>query len=559
MARTNGEGGCEVAVLVRRLLIWTVVLALVIGAWPLGAQAQARNRVVVLLGQEPAELFPGFVSNLAVETDVETPMWCGLIGRDDNWKLFTDMALKLPTLKDGDWQLLPNKKMKVTFKIKNTYRWHDGRPVTAEDFVWTLRMRKNPNTPVVSRFVDNKIDNVVSTSPYEFSFQYNEVYAYANLDPFTLLPAHKLRPAYNRNPAQIDKDPFGRAPVACGPYKLKSWSPGNFIELEAFGQYGGKDKAKIPNITFRFILDSTVMTANLIAGEGDATATSNLSLEQLAEIERRSGAQWNTHYKEGLVWEHIDFNMDNEWLKDKRVRQAIAHAVDREAIVQNLFAGRQPVAHTFFGPKHFAFNANVKKYAFDQTRARQLLAEAGFTAGAGGVLRDAQGRPFRMTIMTTSGNAVREQVEQIIKDQLKQVGIDLVIDNRPASVLFGQVTTQRTYPHMVMYAWVSSPITHFRTIWHSKEIPTAANNFVGQNTPGYKNADVDRLLEQADQELDEGKRAEILKRVQELWAEDLPSLPLYFRLELNVSRKSLKNYKPRGIGAPTWNAEQWAY
>jgi peptide/nickel transport system substrate-binding protein len=161
--------------------------------------------------------------------------------------------------------------------------------------------------------------------------------------------------------------------------------------------------------------------------------------------------------------------------------------------------------------------------------------------------------------MTTSGNAVREQVEQIIKDQLKQVGIDLVIDNRPASVLFGQVTTQRTYPHMVMYAWVSSPITHFRTIWHSKEIPTAANNFVGQNTPGYKNADVDRLLEQADQELDEGKRAEILKRVQELWAEDLPSLPLYFRLELNVSRKSLKNYKPRGIGAPTWNAEQWAY
>jgi len=143
------------AVVFRRAAVAAVVVALTIAAWPLGASAQGRNRVVVLLGQEPAELFPGFVSNLAVETDVETPMWCGLIARDNNWKLYTDLAQKLPTLKDGDWQLLPNRKMKVSFKIKNTYRWHDGRSVTAEDFVWTLRMRKNPNTPVVSRFVDN--------------------------------------------------------------------------------------------------------------------------------------------------------------------------------------------------------------------------------------------------------------------------------------------------------------------------------------------------------------------------------------------------------------------
>lgn len=542
----------------RRVLIWVVVAALAMG-WPLAAQGRPRNRVVVLLGQEPAELFPGFVSNLAVETDVESPMWCALVGRDDNWKLYTDMALKIPSLKDGDWQLLPNKKMKVTFKIKNTFKWHDGKPVTAEDFVWTLRMRKNPNTPVVSRFLDNKIENIVAPTPYEFSFQYTEVYAYANLDAFSLLPAHNLRPAYNRNPAQIDKDPFGREPVACGPYKFKQWVAGSFIELEAFDQYGGTNKAKVPNITFRFILDSTVMTANLIAGEGDATATGNLSLEQMAEIDRRAGARMATHYKEGLIWEHIDFNMDNEWLKDKRVRHAIAHAVDRESIVQNLFAGRQPVAHTYFGPKHFAYNSNVKKYSHDPARARQLLAEAGFTPGPDGILRDAQSRPFRITIMTTAGNAVREQVQQILKDQLKQVGIDLVIDNRPASVLFGQITTRRAYPHLVMYAWVSSPITHFRTIWHSKEIPTAANNYVGQNTPGYKNAEVDRLLEEAEEELDEAKRRALLKRVQEIWAEDLPSLPLFFRLELNVSRKGLKNYKPRGIGAPTWNAEQWAY
>lgn len=544
----------------RGILVLLICTVLSVGVWSGVARGQARDRVVVLAGQEPAHLFPGFLSNLAVGTDVEAPIFCTLLGRDDKWKLYTDVAMKIPTIKDGDWALLPGKKMKVTFKLKNTYKWHDGKPVTAEDFVWTLRMRKNPSTPVVSRFVDNKIDNVLAPDPYTIAFQYNEIYAYANLDPFQVLPAHVLRPIYNRDPAQVDKAPFARAPLGCGPYKFVQWSAGNFIELEASPQtYGGAAKPTIKNLTFKFILDATVMTANLVAGDADATITNNLSLEQLDEINRRAAGRMATFYTEGLVWEHFDYNLDDPWLKDKRVRWAIAHAIDRESMAKALFQGRQPVAHTFFGPKHFAYNPNVKKYAYDPARAKQLLAEAGFTPGADGILRDASGKRFEISIMTTAGNTVREQVEVIIKEQLKAVGIDLKIDNRPASVLFGQVTTRRTYPHLVMYAWVSSPTSHFRTIWHSKDIPTAANNYVGQNTPGYKNSDVDKLLEQAEEELDETKRAAILKKVQELWAEDLPSFPLFFRLELNAAKQNLKNYKPRGIGTTTWNAESWAY
>lgn len=544
----------------RTILVILICLTLALGFNAGGASAaQVRDRVVVLAGQEPAHLFPGFLSNLAVGTDVMATMFCGLIGRDDKWKFYTDVAQKLPTIKDGDWQVLPGGKMKVTFKLKNTYKWHDGKPLTAEDWVWTLRMRQNPDTPVVSRFIDRKIDNILAPDPYTITFQWNEVYPYANLDPFTVLPAHLLRPIYNHAPKDVDKAPFARSPLGCGPFKFKEWSPGNFIEVEASPQTYGGAKPKIRFITFRFILDATVMTASLIAGDGDATITNNLSLEQLDEIKNRSAGRVLPFYTEGLTWEHIDFNMDDPWLKDKRVRQAIAFAIDRESIAKTLFGGRQPVANTFFGPKHFAYNANVKKYAYDPAKAKSLLAEAGFTAGPDGIMRDGSGKRFAISIMTTAGNTVREQVEQIIKDQLRTIGIDLTIDNRPASVLFGQVTARRTYPHLVMYAWVSSPSTHFRTIWHSKEIPTAANNFVGQNTPGYKNAEVDKLLEQADQELDEAKRIALLKKVQEIWVEDLPSLPLFFRLELNVAKRDLKNYLPRGIGTTTWNAEAWAY
>lgn len=539
-------------------MVAVAVIALVVGAFiPAQAQGPRKDNVVVLLGQEPAELFQGFVSNLLVESDVEAVIYCSDIGRDDQWKLYGDLAVKVPTLKDGDWQLLPGKKMKVTYKLKQGYKWHDGKPVTATDYVWTFRMRKNPNTPVVSRFIENKINNVLAPDPYTVTYQWNEIYAYANLGYF-LLPSHILLREFNRNPAQIDRSPFARAPVHCGPYKFKQWVPGSYIEVEASPETYGGEKPKIKTITFRFILDSTVLTANLLAGQGDATATGGPSLEQLEEIAKRA-PHMKTHTLEGLTWEHIDFNMDNEWLKDKRVRHAIAYAIDREAMVQGLFQGRQPVAHTYLGPRHFAHNKTVKKYNYDPARARQLLAEAGFTAGPDGTLRDQAGKRFEISIMTTTPNPVREQVELIIKDQLKQVGIDLKIDNRPASVLFGQVTRQRTYPHLVMYAWSSGPTTHYRTIWHSKEIPTAANNYVGQNTPGYKNLEVDRLLELAEEELDEAKRRDYLLKVQELWAEDMPSLPLFFRLELNASRKTLVNYKPRGLGNPTWNAEQWLW
>ncbi len=543
-----------------RLLIAVLsVIALVMGAFFIPVQAQGRrDNVTVVLGQEPQELFAGFVSNLLVESDVEAPIYCGLIKRHEDWKLYSEMAEKVPSLKDGDWKILPGKKMQITFKLKKGWKWHDGKDVTASDFVWTLRMRKNPRTPVVSRFLDDKIENVLAPDPYTVTFQYQELYPYAN-EGYDVLPSHLLLRDYNRSPENFDKISYTRAPVHCGPYKLKEWVPGSHIELTASPETYGGEKPKISRIFFRFILDSTVMAANLMGNQGDATGTHNFTdPAQIDEIVQRN-PQMNGHYDEGLVWEHVDFNMDNEWLKDKRVRQAIIYGINRDAMVQALFKGRLPVAHTFFGPRHFAHHKDIKKYNFDAGRARQLLTEAGFTPNPDGILRDSRGRRFEMTIMTTAGAAVREQVEQIVKDQLRQVGIDLRIDNRPASVLFGQVTRERTFPHMVMYAWSSGPTTHYQTIWRSTEIPTRENNFVGQNTPGYRNPEVDRLITSSLEELDEAKRKDMLIKAQDLWAEDPPSIPLYFRLVINASRKGLQGYKPRGFGGVPWNSEYWAW
>ncbi len=243
------------------------------------------------------------------------------------------------------------------------------------------------------------------------------------------------------------------------------------------------------------------------------------------------------------------------------MRQAIAYAINREDMAAKLFYGRQPVAHTWLPERHEGHNANVKKYNYDPARACALLAEAGFKPGPDGILRDAAGRRVEMSIMTTAGNVAREQVEQIMKNQLKDVGIDLRIDNRPASVLFGQVTRLRQFPHMVMYGWVMSPITLGSSFWHSGQIPSPANNFEGQNQPGWRNAENDKLVDQIVAELDTAKRIQLLRRHQEIWVEELPAIPLFFRLDLTTSKKALKNVKPAGLSGTyiTWNSEQWAW
>ncbi|MGH2406230.1 MAG: ABC transporter substrate-binding protein, partial [bacterium] len=210
-------------------------------------------------------------------------------------------------------------------------------------------------------------------------------------------------------------------------------------------------------------------------------------------------------------------------------------------------------------PGYEAHNPNVTKYAYDSARARQLLTEAGFAPGPDGILRDRGGKRLEMTIMSTAGNAIREQVQQILREHLKAVGVDLRIDNRPAGVLFGQVTRRRTFPHMAMYNWNFNPLTLGPPLRHSDHIPAVANNREGQNVPGCRHAENDRLLDQIAEELDVTKRIQLLRRQQEIWADEVPSIPLFHGLSLTTSKKTLRNVRPGVIGGILFRSEGWEW
>jgi peptide/nickel transport system substrate-binding protein len=545
---------------VRPLLAVALIVAVGLGMGVSAVQAQGKDTVTIGMAQEPDGLVMDFWS-MAAGRAVSNSLFTDMVGYNEKWQLIPGTVEKIPTLKDGDWQLLPGNKMKVTFKLKKGFTWHDGRPFTALDVSWTFLMLRNPRTPTVSRFTLRKIDNVSAPDPYTVVVQWNERYPFANVSTGSNLiyPKHIMEREYLRDPSALKNSKMARSPVGNGPYKFVEWVPGSHVTLEAYDKYPG-GAAKIKRQTWRFILDSTVLQANVIANQVDVTETNNFSIDQMVDIEKRTPQQ-KAIYTPALIWEHIDVNVENDWLKDKRVRQALAHAMNREELSQKLFYGKQPVAHTWLPERHEGYNANVKKYNYDPNRAKQLLAEAGFTPGPDGVLRDSRGQRFEISIMTTAGNAVREQIQQIIKEQLRAVGVDLRIDNRPASVLFGQTTQRRQFPHLVMYAWLMTPLTLGQTFWHSSQVPSATNAWEGQNYPGWKHAESDKLLEQINTEIDTAKRVQMLKRQQEIWADELPAIPLYFRLQMNTANNRISNIKPTGLSGTyiNWNSREWGW
>jgi len=542
------------------------VFLLVSVAGLMGASASAapaRDTVVIGMAQEPDII--GVFSIMSVAGVVENPIWGVIAPFTEKWVRTPIMVEKLPSVKDGDWVILPNNKMRVTWRLKRGFTWHDGRPVTALDWRFTYGMMRNPQVPQISRFIVNKVDNVLvpnPNDPYTLVVQWNELWPFAATSPFgqqNAYPRHLLEPVYLKDPSKMKAQPYFRAPVGNGPYRFVEWAAGSHITLEAYDKWPVGGPPKVKRIVFRFIFDSTVLTANMIAGNVDGIEIGNLSIDQMLEIERRNPSVV-AHYTEALRWERIDFNLDNEWLRDKRVRQAIAYGIDREAAVNAIYHGKYRAAHSWLAPRHPAYNPNVKKYTYEPARARQLLAEAGFTPGPDGILRDRNGKRFEMTFMTTAGHSAREQMQQIIKDQLRQVGIEIRIDNRPSSVFFGTITPRRQFPHFAMATAVFSPDTLAFERFHSSQIPSAENNWAGENRMGWRNGENDRLMEQIINEMDEAKRIALQKRQQEIFAEEIPSLSLFFGLSLTTMHRRVRFVKPTGLSGSylPWNAWQWA-
>jgi peptide/nickel transport system substrate-binding protein len=258
--------------------------------------------------------------------------------------------------------------------------------------------------------------------------------------------------------------------------------------------------------------------------------------------------------------EHIDLNLENPILKDVRVRQALMYGMNREEMVNSLFEGKQTVADHFIHPLDVWYTKDPKKinlYTYNKKEASRLLDEAGWKMGPNN-LRTKDGQKLSFVFMTTAENKLRSVVQTYLQNQWKNLGIEIVIKNEPARVFFADTTRKRTFPALAMFAWTSAPESSPKEQLHSSQIPSKENSWVGQNYPGWKNAEVDKLLMDVEKEFDSKKRVKILEKILKHYTEELPVLPLFYRSDIAVIPSSLKNFRLTGHQfQDTNNIENW--
>jgi peptide/nickel transport system substrate-binding protein len=333
--------------------------------------------------------------------------------------------------------------------------------------------------------------------------------------------------------------------------------PGAQVVLEPNPAWYGT-KPYFKRITVRTIENTSALEANLLSGNVDYIAGElGLSVDQALVFEKRHRDRFRVIYKPELAYEHIDLNVANPILKDKRVRQALLYALDRETLCRQLFEDKQPVAHSFVSPLDRMYDADLPQYPYDPSRAAALLEAAGWKLGSGGIRVNAASERLQLEIVSTAGNRMRETIEQVLQSQWRKVGVDVRIRNEPARVFVGETLRKRRYA-MALVAWVTSPENSPRSMLHSSEIPTEANGYAGQNDTGFANPDADAIIDRLEVELDADKRRALWRQIQALYLEELPALPLFFHAGAYVMPPWLTGVEPTGhqYGTTYW-VETW--
>ncbi len=545
----------------------TAICGLAVAAVVASAQpAPARDELVIGITQFPFTFHPNIDAMMA-KTYV-----LGLVRRpftvyDREWRLVCMLCVELPTVENGLAvpETTPEGKpgIAVTFTIDPLATWGDGTPITTRDVVFTWEVGRHPMSGVIPKEFYRSLYAIDAHDDRRFTLHFDKVtYDYNAINAFDLLPAHLEAAAFSapesyRLKTRYETDVTNPG-LYFGPYRIDAVVPGSHVILVPNPRWWGRAPS-FRRITVRVIENTTALEANLLSGAIDMIAGElGLTLDQALAFEARHGRRFTVIYKPGLAYEHVDLNLDNPILEDKRVRAALLYALDRATVSEVLFAGRQPVADTNVSPLDWMVADGVRRYPFAPDTAAELLDAAGWSRLVDGIRHDADGRPLALELMTTAGNRSRELVQQILKSQWKAVGIDVRIRNQPARVFFGQTVSERRFKAMAMFAWISAPESVPRTTLHSDQIPSPENGFAGQNYAGFRNGDVDALIEAIEIELDREKRRELWRHLQEIYAEELPALPLFFRADPYVLPTWLKGVEPTGHQYPTtlW-VEQW--
>ncbi|MED2978465.1 peptide-binding protein [Bacillus swezeyi] len=471
-------------------------------------------------------LFNSLYSTDTASSDIERLIYNTLLDVNEKLEVENQLAEDVKESEDGKT---------FNVKLKEGIKFHDGEEMTADDVVFTYSI------PMSDDYVGERgsnfevIESVTKKGKYEVEFKLKnpDPYFYnVTLTSYGILPKHILKDVPI---SELGEHEFNRKnPIGTGPFKFKEWKEGQYVKVEAFDDYFA-ERARLDSITYKIIPDSNAAMSQLQAGDIDYLVVTpgpdNKTAEKFNNVKMETDL--------GLNYTYIGWNERNELFKDKKVRQALTYALDRQAMVDQVLDGDGEIANIPESPLSWNYPENkddIKTFSHDPEKAKKMLKEAGWDDTDGDGILDKDGKKFSFVIKTNQGNKTREDLAVVVQQQLKEVGIEA----KPQIVEWSALIEQMNPPNwdfdaMIM-GWSLATFPDQSNIFHSKEAEK------GLNYVWYQNKELDKLLDKAKTLKDREDYKKAYEDIYEILAEDQPYTFLYYTNYHRAMPTNMKGY-----------------
>jgi peptide/nickel transport system substrate-binding protein len=441
-----------------------------------------------------------------VDTDLVALIFTGLTDLNERGEIAPSLA-RAWDISDGG--------LVYTFYLRRDVLWHDGEPFTADDVLFTVGAMQDQDyqgPPDLSELWRTVVAEKINDYTITFTLQ-APLATFLDYTTIGVLPEHVLSsvPA-----SELPSDQFSVRPVGTGMFKIAEVS-GDYVILEANPDYHG-EKPLLSKIEFKFYPDyQSVFTAYQ---QGEVEGISEVLPEDLPRVREAEYLDLYTARLSGYTL--VFLNLDLPIFEKKEVRQALLWGIDRQRILDQILDGQGVVAHSPIMPDSWAYNYDVAQYPYNPDKAADLLTEAGWVDENHDGVREKEGVRLEFTLLTNKDPVRRELIEEIAR-QLWEIGVRVVPIVEDSAWVVNEALRPRDFDSL-LFSWGNLPSDPDPYLmWHSTQIGGD-----GQNYSGLNNIDIDQLLEQGRQSTDESERAQLYRDFQDLFADEVPSLLLYY-------------------------------
>jgi peptide/nickel transport system substrate-binding protein len=436
----------------------------------------------------------------------------------------------------------------LDFTLNDNVKWHDGKPFTADDVVFTYQLTMDAKTPSPYKSDYQDVDKVEARGRNEVRVTYKRPYAKALLSwAVPMLPRHLLQ-TWLQNGNVREAPQNWTAPVGTGPYKFKEMKPGEKVVVVANPDYF-KGKPHMARVVYRIIPSQATIFLELKAKGVDLAGLTALQYARQTEYPAFEKA-YNKYRYPGAGYTYFGMNLKDPRFADKRVRRAFAHAINKQELLDGVVLGLGREATGPFRPGTWADNPNVKGVPFDPKKAAALLAEAGWKEKNADGLLVKDGQPFTLELLTNQGNDERKKVAEIIQARLREIGVGVEIRILEWAALLKEHIKKRQFQAIVL-GWGTGADPDQYVVWHSSQSGADQLNHIS-----YSNPEVDSLLEAGRSSCVQSERARYYHRLHQVLADDQPLVFLYWRDALPVASSRIYGIEPGPAGIK-WNFTDW--